>query len=51
MDNIHNLEKFEIVFCECGSDYIAKGHKKHLITQKHIEFMKTYITPQLALFH
>ena len=50
MEN-YKLDKFEIIFCECGSDYIAKGYKKHLITQKHIEFMKTYIKPQLASVH
>ncbi len=49
MENIYNLEKFEIIYCECGRDYIAKGHKKHLKTIKHKEFMKT--KPQPVLVH
>ncbi len=48
-ENIFNLDKFAIVFCECGSDYIAKGMKKHLRTHKHIEFMRSYIKPQPVL--
>ena len=39
MDNVYNLEKFEIVFCECGSDYIAKGKKSHENTIKHKEYL------------
>ncbi len=38
-ENVYNLDKFAIINCECGSDYIAKGMKKHLRTHKHIEYL------------
>ncbi len=39
-ENVYSLEKFAIVFCECGSDIIQKGMKKHEKTLKHIEYLR-----------
>ncbi len=48
---MYNYKLDEIIYCVCGSDYMARhgvNIRKHEKTIKHIEFMKTYIKPLLA---
>ncbi len=38
--DILNIRKNQSIVCECGGCYIKSGKSKHIITNKHLEYVK-----------